>query len=810
MVEAIHTAAGGDGPGGPFIGRAEVLERLVRLLERARQGEGSFVAVVGRSGVGKSTLLDVVANRARDAGFEVLRARALPTDVPEPFTVLRSLLRALPATSGPVPGGGAGPLPMFLAPYEQDSTDLDRPPADPGLPPGQTAEFDRLLQALVASPTERSDASRASLLGRVARLFVERTAERPVFIGLDDLPFADDSSYEFLTSLIEEVPSHRLLLVATVVPPEEAPARSADRVQLTLATYPTSVMTLRPLTQPEVREFVRWLQHGRDPQPRDVLRWYTQTEGNPLFITSLVRSTLVAPSVAATADGGFDQFVRAQVRELPEGDRRLLVYASVLGKEFHFPTLATAAGGEEEHLSESLDRLVRSGLIRERGDEVYEFASERARADVYSDLTDTRRRLLHLRAARALEKSGTGSVAEEFELARHFYLGRDDAKGTEYNHRAADRSAQAFAYDTAIVYLERALECARRLPTRDRPRELRLQIELGRYLNEVGDLRQSETVLEETVRTLRESQERPVDTALAILGLAQTKSDLTKYLEARSLAGEAFLLLERFGHVRGQMAAHRILGVALWRQGDVAGAEEHHRASLALARAVGTPSEIGHVLVDLANTVSGPLPSSEALAFYDEADRLFAAQQDFSAHARVLMNRSLLHYAAGHIEEALRDVTRAVEAAERSRSRIWLGYCLLNLAQIRSEALDPLGARQAIDRAQVFLEPLGDPLAAQQTTMIRGMIAEAEHKFADAERLFELAREQARAGELIPQVVEMDLRLAIHAERAGRRDQARDLLSHELRRRLAEIRPDLARPLSDLTDRLAADSASVR
>ncbi|HZY70908.1 MAG TPA: BREX system ATP-binding domain-containing protein [Thermoplasmata archaeon] len=803
MAEATRAPTAGDGHTGPFIGRGEVLERLVRRIEKAREGEGSFVAIVGRSGVGKSTLLDVVARRAREAGFEVLRARALPTDVPEPFTVLRMLLRAFPATATPAPADGSGPLPLFLAPYEQEPDDLELPREEGPSAAGRTAEFDRLLQALVASPTERSDASYASLLGRVASLFIERSNDRPVFIALDDLPFADDSSYEFLTSLIEELPGHRLLIVATVVPPDEAPARTADRVQVTLSAYPASVVTLRPLTQPEVREFVRWLQHGRDPQARDVLRWYTQTEGNPLFITSLVRSTLIAPSVAATADGGFDQFVRAQVHELPEGDRRLLVYASVLGKEFHFPTLAKAAGGEEEQLSESLDRLVRTGLVRERGEEVYEFASERVRADVYSDLTDTRRRLLHLRAARALEATGGGTVAEVFELARHFYLGRDDAQGTEFNRRAADHSAQAFAYDTAIVYLERALECARRLPNRDGSRELRLQIELGRYLNEVGDLRQSETVLEETVQTLRTSGDRPVDTALAILGLAQTKSDLTKYIEARSMAGEAYLLLERFGHVRGQMAAHRILGVALWRQGDVAGAEEHHRASLALARAHGTPSEVGHALVDLANTVSGPQPSSEALRLYDEADQLFEAQHDFSAHARVLMNRSLLHYAAGHIEEALRDVTRAVEAAERSRSRIWLGYCLLNLAQIRCEALDPLGARQAIDRAQPLLEPLGDPLAAQQTTMIRGMIAEAEHKYADAERLFELAREQARGGDLIPQVVEMDLRLAIHAERAGRRDEARELLSHELRRRLAETRPDLARPLAELSERLA-------
>ena len=65
------------------------------------------------------------------------------------------------------------------------------------------------------------------------------------------------------------------------------------------------------------------------------------------------------------------------------------------------------------------------------------------------------------------------------ELARQFFLGRDDPMAVDLNSRAADAAARAFAFDTAVVHIERALECQRGSSRATSVSNRRMLIELG-------------------------------------------------------------------------------------------------------------------------------------------------------------------------------------------------------------------------------------------------------------------------------------------------------------------------------------------
>ncbi|MCI4362123.1 MAG: hypothetical protein L3J77_02880, partial [Thermoplasmata archaeon] len=193
-----------------------------------------------------------------------------------------------------------------------------------------------------------------------------------------------------------------------------------------------------------------------------------------------------------------------------------------------------------------------------------------------------------------------------------------------------------------------------------------------------------------------------------------------------------------------------------------------------------------------------------ATELYDQAVDVFAQTHDHSARARVLMNRALLSHNGGRMNEAVRDMGEAIEAAERSRSRIWIGYCHLNMAQFQAELKNVPAARTSLDRAVAQLAPLGDQLADQQATMARGMIAEVEEKFDDAASAYAEALKLARDLGLGPEIAEMQLRLGGLA--VARKDPAaaREWFAGAREAGILELRGDLTGQLRALEEKLAA------
>ncbi|HYA10812.1 MAG TPA: AAA family ATPase [Thermoplasmata archaeon] len=765
----------------PLFGRSEVIEEVERALDEVGTSRGKAVLLVGGGGSGKSVILGEAATRAEARGFVPVRGRALPGELAEPFRLVRDLLTA----AGGEEHAGNDPLLPLLAgrPTEETSS-------------GRTAEDD--LERLLAPLGRTSVEGLGSVLQAVRVRFLERFGElarrRPVAVLVDDLHLADAGSLDFVEGLAREGPTRGVAFIATVDPGPGVPARAKPSVARWRTEEAFKSVEVRPFTSAEIAEFATWLRDGVSPSSQDVLRWKAETEGHPLFVELLVRSasgTGRSPTRPSTQAEDLTGALLERVGSLDEVDRRALTYASVLGREFDFARLRSAVDLSEERLSEAVDRLVRGGILRERGGEVYEFASEEFRAGLYSGVTETRRAILHRKVAKTLEARGGAS---DFELARHYYLGRDDPKAIEYGVRAAEQAASAYAFDTALSLLRQSLEAERRLPKRDPRLEVRLLTEAGRLMDEAGDLAGSELELSEAVALARGETDFDVPLGRALLGLAWTRVERSDYAAAEPLALEAAARLERAGSPRDLFAAHRVLGTLYWRRSDLDLAERHQRAALAIAERDGTPHEHGHALIDVANTLlpRGPEYVEPTLALYARAAALFAKEDDPNASARVLMNRAVLEYRIGRVEEAMRDIDHALDAAERSRSPIWIGYCLINAAHWHAELGEIELARQQSDRAERTLEPTGDRLARQQLQMIRGIMAEKERRFDDAEREFAQSLANARWMGMKGEVAEMLFRRARLAAERGDRSGARTLLAEAQANGLDTLRSDLA------------------
>ncbi len=790
----------------PLFGRSDIVAEVDRFLDAARTGTGGGLLLVGTGGIGKTPLVNLAVRHARERGFRVLRGRALNAELPAPFSLLRQLAGSF-GSELPVDAGTPPSVPdRFPLPAASPGR-VDRRSGGDSTTPAEPAraldELEQLLIPLGRSHVEGLGAVRAQLYGRLADYFLGLARERPLLIAVDDLHFADSSSLELLASLAEASARTSVAILGSIAPPPEVPGRAREFLLSPTSTAHFRTVEIRPLLVSELAEFAAWIL-GAPPSNEDVLRWHAETNGNPLFAELLVRAeTGSARGLRQTPSesGGLLATLLARARSLDEPTRRVLTYAAVLGREFGFSTLVAVTGVDEERVTEAVDRLVRAGVVRERGGEVYEFVSEGVRARLDAELTETRRRILHRRIGTALEAQG---IANEFELARHFYLGRDDPKSVEYNLKAAESAGRSFAFEVALEHVERALAAERRRPDRGRRRELRLQTQMGGLLNELGNLPRASEVLEATVRLARQEPRSELELGRALLALAVNRLERSDYAVARPLAIEAAELLLRVGNSRDALSVHRTLGTIYWRLADFAGAEVEQRAALELAERERDPLELGHALVDVANTLGprGPEGFEQARPLYERASALFDSVENHSARARVLMNLAVMERLAGRSDDALRTVERALAAAERGRTPIWIVYCLLNLGQWRAETGQVEAARAAIDRAERLARGVGEALAEQQIAMGRGLIAEAEGDWAGAEAHYRDALARARAMQLPSETAEMLFCLARVFHRLGRDDLARSRLAEARAGGLERFRPDLLGPLRALESSL--------
>ena len=794
----------------PLVGRTEVRTAVTEALASAKAGRGSVLVVSGDEGVGKSTILSYATEQAESDGFRIGTARAAHTEFPRPFAVVQEMLQAFREPGATRSETAADPnevFSLFLAPLERrEEKGASLVAAEPA---SENAEETRRLLSALAELPRRNDQSRFLLIDRLIEDLSALAARQPLFLGVDDFPFIDDSSLEFVTELQRHIEEYRIVVMILTGPQTSSRTR-AHRFLDSIRHLPTTRwVEARPLTPAETGELLTWFRAGIPSSPDDALRWHRRTKGNPLALEQMLRGTPLAALVStAPEEAGrpLDVVDRTRAQSLSEESQRVLCYAAVIGNEFDFDTLTRALGQEADRTSSALEQLIHDGLIREVRPGTFEFVRESFRQEAYAGLTESRRRILHRKVAEALEETASTDHRQVFELARHFYLARDWARALEYCRRAADISALAFAFPEAKLHLERALECAHNLPSLDPIVEFRVDTDLGRILIEIGEPRPAIEVLGAAAARARGDPRLESELPVAMLWAASAHSQLWEHEKARELATSALELFEKASNATGIAIAHRVLGSADWDTGNFERAEHHHREAARLAQAAGNSRVEAHAFIDLANVLlySGPTRAEEALELYDRAAGLFQPSSDHASLARVRMNRSILLHNMGRREEALREVEQARIHAEESGSLLFRVYTVLNEAVFRAEAGETTRVRLLIDKGRELNRRLRDRLSDEQITMIDGMILENEDDFARARDRYLEALRLVQELEMVPDVLEVRFRIAQLAARRGDWEEARLQIQAAHEAHIETIRADLFPRLVALEDRLPA------
>ena len=471
-VDDGHAQALDSLAGGVFVGRQREMGDLKAALEEALSGSGQLVMLVGEPGIGKTRTAQELTTYARMRGAQVLSGRCYEEQGVPPYwpwvQAIRSYVRERDTDAlRSEMGSGAAEIAQIVSDVHQKV---------PGLKP--------------LSEPDSAEAARFRLFDAITTFLKSAGNSQPLVLVLDDLHWADTSSLLLLQFLARELAGSRLLVVGAYRDVELSRQHplSETLAELTRERLTQRVL-LRGLSEADVGRFIE-ITSGTEPPPGLVQAVHTQTEGNPLFVTEVVRLLVQDGELAADrADKeeswtvripeGVREVIGRRLNRLSERCNETLTIAAVIGREFELgqlarlvdpsagsgqaPSASSGQGLSQERLIEVLEEALGARVIEELPTAMgrYQFTHALIQETLVDELSLTRRVQLHARIAEALEDMyGADAESHAAELAHHFaqaqsLLGVD--KLVDYSLPAGERALAAFAYEDALSHFQRGL-----------------------------------------------------------------------------------------------------------------------------------------------------------------------------------------------------------------------------------------------------------------------------------------------------------------------------------------------------------------
>ncbi|MEM8930339.1 MAG: AAA family ATPase [Acidobacteriota bacterium] len=461
----------GDESLSPFIGREHELSVLERLRDQAAEGQGQVVGMVGDAGSGKSRLLHEFFRRTfRSGRVSYLRGQCASFASGVPYRPLVDMIRKASGIA------------------EDDASDVVRRKLSASLDAVGTDQEETLPYLLrllgVTEGTEALDdfepqAIQARTFAAMRRMLLDAGRRSLVVVEIEDLHWIDDTSAEFLDSLIEAMVAAKMLVLLTY--------RSGFQPKWLEKSYTTQI-PMRRLSEADSRSLVSsLLQRAELPEnlSDEILE---KAEGNPLFLEEMARALVDG---AGDADGvavpdTVQGILMARIDRLSEPHKALLRTASVLGRESSLELLQDL-WDRDDAMDPLLDDLQRWELLYKSPSEdrvVYFFKQTLTQDVTYQSLLEGHRRELHARAAHSLEKRWADRLKDVYDrLIYHYPRAGEPEKTVHYLTLFAHDAAEAYAHAEAAKALREALTHAEDLPetTRDR-RAIELLLQLAESL----------------------------------------------------------------------------------------------------------------------------------------------------------------------------------------------------------------------------------------------------------------------------------------------------------------------------------------
>jgi class 3 adenylate cyclase len=780
----------------PLVGRTEELELLVRRWEQVRVGEGRAVLLLGEAGVGKSRLVAALEEKIRGTPHAVVHWLCSPLFQDTAlYPVIRQIERTAKIHRDDPSAVKLDKLRTWLATGDRSETDIE-------------ADVD-IIAYLLSIPRMTEDVFGAlapqrrkeRIFAAILRWLESEARKTPLLLKLEDIHWADPTTTELLSLLIEWVERLPIMFVATRRPNVQ-PSWTA-RPQVTVQFLPA-------FNQREGASLIKEVVGSR-VLPKNVIdRILVHADGVPLFIEELTKAVL-EKGLLQEGDGDLSPFeplspdavptslqasLMARLDAVPAA-KEVAQIGSVIGREFSFELIQALSGIEAERLEQTLGELVQTGLLVARGGPkaTYTFKHALVQDAAYASLLRDERRKLHLAVAETLEEGTADAPATEPELlARHFAEAGASDRAIDQYLKAAGRTTGRFAFAEMVNQLHKGLRQLEYLPksVETQRRELALQVALGRALIDhqgsgseavreaferahelclaLGDMRQLLSVFDGLVLNYHFAHSEPrkmLSYAAEIFELGQKFEDAPLLLWARRSRSSANLLLGRFAEARDEMR----LVIATY--GEMQSMPEDQR--MARDPRVSTCTLLGICLTAIGYLDAGTAMSLEGVRHAETVDhgvslivglrracvqcvmqrnvtsvielsrRLLAVNAKYETYLGTREGTIFYGWAQLKMQynaTIARNVENCLDQLEAAKHWVLLPFLMASVAEIKGDHGDTEGAAALLDRAAKLVEFGGEQWCEAEIIRLRARFGARDTD--DATRLLQASLAKAR------------------------------------------------------------------
>jgi len=346
---AVHTGLT------PLVGRAEELALLQRRWDHAKAGAGQVVLLSGEPGIGKSRLVQELTEQLAHEGVTRMEFRCSPYHQNSAlYPIIDHLQRLLQFARDDAPATKLEKLQHTLSHYRFPQVDtvpllaaLLSLPHPEGYPP------------ITVSPQKQKEKTQAALVAWL----VEEAEQRTVYNTWEDVHWADPSTLEVLTLVVDQAPTASLYVLLTFRPEFTPPWGNRSHL---------SQLTLSRLGRSQVEAMVEQVTGGKALPPEVVQQIVAKTDGVPLFVEELTK-TVVESGLLREEEGRYvgahggapipplaipatlQDSLMARLDRLGVA-KEIAQLGATLGREFSYELIHAVSSLDEERLQRSTKR----------------------------------------------------------------------------------------------------------------------------------------------------------------------------------------------------------------------------------------------------------------------------------------------------------------------------------------------------------------------------------------------------------------------------------------------------------------------